>query len=119
MLTYRQNTIILGDLIHKQQSFLFTAMIKYQKLDMCYSHCETATRDYIHSVMHRLGDGAPCRTDQSRGVCVQGHCEAVSCEGVLGVDSYKDECGVWCGRGDSCVRVSGVFNNITQPGSES
>ncbi len=86
---------------------------------MCYSHCKTVTRgNVIYSNMYHLDNGAPCVTEESRGLCVQGRCEAVSCDGVLGVGAYRDECGVWCGRGDTCLRVSGIFNNITYPGSE-
>ncbi len=86
---------------------------------MCYSHCTTASRgNVIYSNMYHLNDGAPCHTGQSRGICVEGRCEAVSCEGKLGVEAYRDKCGVWCGRGDSCLRVSGLFDNITHPGSK-
>ena len=68
--------------------------------------------------MYDLPDGAPCLTAHSKGVCVQGTCEPVGCDGVLGGHSYMDECGVWCGRGDTCVRVSGVFNDISLHGSK-
>lgn len=94
------------------------ALIKYRELDMCRSHCVTESREnVIYSIMDNLPDGAPCLTADSRGVCVQGTCEPVGCDGVLGRPSYVDECGVWCGSGDSCVRVSSVFKSITHPGN--
>ena len=85
---------------------------------MCHSHCIPDGSKIIHTKTYDLRDGTQCLTASSPGVCVSGECTPMDCSHTLGADSYKDECGVWCGLGDSCWKVSGVYNNVSQHGSK-
>ena len=76
----------------------------------------------------QLQDGAPCITpvdhayslvDHSqsdrtpyRGVCIDGGCVPVGCDGDLYGKAHRDKCGVWCGNGTSCHHLSGQYSNI-------
>lgn len=97
--------------------------ISHLGLDMCRSHCipVDAGHSVIHSSAHTsLPNGTPCLTSHShsQGVCLFGKCKPISCMGELGVESKRDECGVWCGGGDSCLSVAGSFSEVDTPESK-
>ena len=104
--------------IHPQKHTHSKDRILQLKLDMCHSHCVHGDSAMIHTKTYELRDGTQCLTANSLGVCLAGECMPVDCSHTLGANSSKDECGVWCGSGDSCWKVSGVYNNVSQHGSE-
>jgi len=78
-------------------------------LEVCQSHCSpgpSPSNGVIYtSSRSSLPDGTPCRASQSQGICLDGACEPVGCDGMLWSKWNMDECGVWCGAGSPCLRV--------------
>ena len=40
----------------------------------------------------------------------------VGCDHQLNVTAQRDQCGVWCGDGSSCVRFSGTYRTTEHSG---
>ena len=83
---------------------------------MCISHCMPTGTSLLHKTDIKLPDGAPCLTQRSQGVCISGRCQPIGCNRQLNAMSKRDECGVWCGNGKSCVSVSGTYSGVDHPG---
>nr|XP_057927820.1 ADAMTS-like protein 2 [Doryrhamphus excisus] len=73
----------------------------------CDLHCTTA--DGQRQLMVAARDGTSCKYSSYRGVCVDGKCEPIGCDGVLFSPNTLDKCGVCQGDGSSCSRVTGNF----------
>ncbi|XP_041756650.1 ADAMTS-like protein 2 isoform X3 [Coregonus clupeaformis] len=71
----------------------------------CDLHCTTA--DGQRQLMVPARDGTSCKYSNYRGVCVDGRCEPIGCDGVLFSLNTLDKCGVCQGDGSSCSRVNG------------
>ncbi|XP_034027024.1 ADAMTS-like protein 2 isoform X1 [Thalassophryne amazonica] len=73
----------------------------------CDLHCTTTDGQRQLMVMAR--DGTSCKYSSYRGVCVDGKCEPIGCDGVLFSSNTLDKCGICQGDGSSCSRVTGNF----------
>ncbi|KAK9522036.1 hypothetical protein VZT92_018529 [Zoarces viviparus] len=73
----------------------------------CDLHCTTT--DGQRQLMVTARDGTSCKYSSYRGVCVDGKCEPIGCDGVLFSSNALDKCGVCQGDGSSCSRVTGNF----------
>ncbi|XP_076007219.1 ADAMTS-like protein 2 [Genypterus blacodes] len=73
----------------------------------CDLHCTTT--DGQRQLMVTARDGTSCKYSSYRGVCVDGKCEPIGCDGVLFSSITLDKCGVCQGDGSSCSRVTGNF----------
>uniref|UniRef100_A0A672J2H0 ADAMTS-like protein 2 n=1 Tax=Salarias fasciatus TaxID=181472 RepID=A0A672J2H0_SALFA len=73
----------------------------------CDLHCTTI--DGQRQLMVTARDGTSCKYSSYRGVCVNGKCEPIGCDGVLFSSNTLDKCGVCQGDGSSCSRVNGNF----------
>ncbi|KAM6930688.1 ADAMTS-like protein 2 [Xenentodon cancila] len=73
----------------------------------CDLHCTTTDGQRQLMVMAR--DGTSCKYSSYRGVCVDGTCQPIGCDGVLFSSNTLDKCGVCQGDGSSCSRVTGNF----------
>uniref|UniRef100_I3K8M3 ADAMTS like 2 n=1 Tax=Oreochromis niloticus TaxID=8128 RepID=I3K8M3_ORENI len=73
----------------------------------CDLHCTTT--DGQRQLMVTARDGTSCKYSSYRGVCVDGKCEPIGCDGVLFSSNTLDKCGVCQGDGSSCSRVTGNF----------
>ncbi|XP_075903297.1 ADAMTS-like protein 2 [Nelusetta ayraudi] len=73
----------------------------------CDLHCTTI--DGQRQLMVLARDGTSCKYSSYRGVCVDGKCEPIGCDGVLFSSNTLDKCGVCQGDGSSCSRVTGNF----------
>ncbi|KAM9391388.1 ADAMTS-like protein 2 [Pholidichthys leucotaenia] len=73
----------------------------------CDLHCTTT--DGQRQVMVAARDGTSCKYSSYHGVCVDGKCEPIGCDGVLFSSNILDKCGVCQGDGSSCSRVTGNF----------
>ncbi|KAM9546601.1 ADAMTS-like protein 2 [Salvelinus alpinus] len=73
----------------------------------CDLHCTTA--DGQRQLMVPARDGTSCKYSNYRGVCVDGRCEPIGCDGVLFSPNTLDTCGVCQGDGSSCSRINGNF----------
>uniref|UniRef100_A0A673MG15 ADAMTS-like 2 n=1 Tax=Sinocyclocheilus rhinocerous TaxID=307959 RepID=A0A673MG15_9TELE len=73
----------------------------------CDLHCTTS--DGQRQLMVPARDGTSCKYSNYRGVCVNGRCEPIGCDGVLFSPNTLDKCGVCQGDGSSCTRITGNF----------
>ncbi|KAG7481562.1 hypothetical protein MATL_G00068190 [Megalops atlanticus] len=81
----------------------------------CDLHC--TTQDGQRQLMVPARDGTSCKHSNYRGVCVDGRCEPIGCDGVLFSTHTLDKCGVCQGDGSSCNRVTGNFRRgASSPG---
>uniref|UniRef100_A0A4W5QSG4 ADAM cysteine-rich domain-containing protein n=1 Tax=Hucho hucho TaxID=62062 RepID=A0A4W5QSG4_9TELE len=55
-------------------------------------------------------DGTPCGPYES-DLCVNGRCQKIGCDGIIGSSAREDRCGVCNGDGHSCKIVKGDFNH--------
>ncbi|XP_038574877.1 ADAMTS-like protein 2 isoform X3 [Micropterus salmoides] len=62
-------------------------------------------------------DGTFCHDTKYHGVCIEGICQPVGCDGELYSSKAVDRCGVCGGNGSSCQRISGSYRKaLTQLG---
>nr|XP_020444059.1 ADAMTS-like protein 2 isoform X2 [Monopterus albus] len=62
-------------------------------------------------------DGTFCHDTKYHGVCIEGICQPVGCDGELYSSKAVDRCGVCGGNGTSCQRISGSYRKaFTQLG---
>ncbi|KAM4721982.1 ADAMTS-like protein 2 [Rhinophrynus dorsalis] len=73
----------------------------------CDLQCTSTTRE--RQLLVPAHDGTSCRDRTYQGVCINGKCELVGCDGKLHSARSLDRCGVCGGDGSTCYRVSGSF----------
>ncbi|KAM5168930.1 A disintegrin and metalloproteinase with thrombospondin motifs 16 [Callospermophilus lateralis] len=76
--------------------------------DLCKLYCIAEGFDFFFSLSNKVKDGTPCSED-SRNVCVDGICERVGCDNILGSDAAEDSCGVCKGNNSDCTTHRGVY----------
>ncbi|XP_032135029.1 A disintegrin and metalloproteinase with thrombospondin motifs 16 isoform X2 [Sapajus apella] len=76
--------------------------------DLCKLYCIAEGFDFFFSLSNKVKDGTPCSED-SRNVCVDGICERVGCDNVLGSDAAEDTCGVCKGNNSACTIHRGLY----------
>ncbi|NWI39711.1 ATL2 protein, partial [Picathartes gymnocephalus] len=78
---------------------------------------QCTTRSGERQLMARAQDGTSCKDRTYQGVCINGKCEPVGCDGSLHSARTMDRCRVCGGDGSTCHRVSGTFRKaISQIG---
>ncbi|NXT67328.1 ATL2 protein, partial [Chaetops frenatus] len=78
---------------------------------------QCTTRSGERQLMARAQDGTSCKDRTFQGVCINGKCEPVGCDGSLYSARTMDRCRVCGGDGSTCHRVSGTFRKaISQIG---
>ncbi|NXR58188.1 ATL2 protein, partial [Rhadina sibilatrix] len=78
---------------------------------------QCTTRSGERQLMARAQDGTSCKDRTYQGVCINGKCEPVGCDGSLYSPRTMDRCRVCGGDGSTCHRVSGTFRRaISQIG---
>uniref|UniRef100_A0A8D2QRY6 PLAC domain-containing protein n=1 Tax=Zosterops lateralis melanops TaxID=1220523 RepID=A0A8D2QRY6_ZOSLA len=78
---------------------------------------QCTTRSGERQLMAPAQDGTSCKDRTYQGVCINGKCEAVGCDGSLHSPRTMDRCRVCGGDGSTCHRVSGTFRKaISQIG---
>ncbi|XP_048223992.1 A disintegrin and metalloproteinase with thrombospondin motifs 16 [Perognathus longimembris pacificus] len=77
--------------------------------DLCKLYCIAEGFDFFFSLSNKVKDGTPCSED-SRNVCVDGMCERVGCDNVLGSDAAEDSCGVCRGNNSGCALHRGLYS---------
>uniref|UniRef100_A0AAY4CVH0 PLAC domain-containing protein n=1 Tax=Denticeps clupeoides TaxID=299321 RepID=A0AAY4CVH0_9TELE len=81
----------------------------------CDLQCTTTTGE--RQLLVPAHDGTYCRDGIFQGVCIEGQCQRVGCDGQLYSRKIIDKCGMCGGNGSSCYRVSGSYRKgITQLG---
>ncbi|XP_024906271.1 A disintegrin and metalloproteinase with thrombospondin motifs 16 [Pteropus alecto] len=76
--------------------------------DLCKLYCIAEGFDFFFSLSNKVKDGTPC-SKHSRNVCVDGICERVGCDLVLGSDATEDSCGVCKGNNSDCTTHRGLY----------
>ncbi|XP_007653712.2 A disintegrin and metalloproteinase with thrombospondin motifs 16 [Ornithorhynchus anatinus] len=76
--------------------------------DLCKLYCIAEGFDFFFSLSNKVKDGTPCSED-SRNVCIDGICETVGCDHVLGSSAVEDVCGVCKGNNSSCRTFKGQY----------
>ncbi|XP_060110492.1 A disintegrin and metalloproteinase with thrombospondin motifs 16 [Heteronotia binoei] len=84
--------------------------------DLCKLYCIAEGFDFFFSLSNKVKDGTPCAED-SHNVCIDGICEMVGCDYVLGSSAVEDACGVCRGDNSSCRIYTGQhtkYHSINQ-----
>ncbi|XP_006168966.1 A disintegrin and metalloproteinase with thrombospondin motifs 16 [Tupaia chinensis] len=81
--------------------------------DLCKLYCIAEGFDFFFSLSNKVKDGTPCSED-SRNVCIDGICERVGCDNILGSDAAEDACGVCKGNNSACVTHKGLYTKLHQ-----
>uniref|UniRef100_A0A674EID8 ADAM metallopeptidase with thrombospondin type 1 motif 17 n=1 Tax=Salmo trutta TaxID=8032 RepID=A0A674EID8_SALTR len=76
----------------------------------CALFCSPVGRDSPILVAEKVMDGTPCGPYES-DLCVNGRCQKIGCDGIIGSSAREDRCGVCNGDGHSCKIVKGDFNH--------
>ncbi|XP_076879121.1 A disintegrin and metalloproteinase with thrombospondin motifs 17 isoform X2 [Brachyhypopomus gauderio] len=92
----------------KKKSQVWTAVINDEK--PCVLFCTPAGRDAPVLLAERVLDGTPCGPYET-DLCVNGKCQTIGCNGIIGSSAKEDRCGVCNGDGRSCKIVKGDFNH--------
>ncbi|KAM3865652.1 ADAMTS-like protein 2 [Diretmus argenteus] len=81
----------------------------------CDLQCTTASGE--RQLLVPAHDGTFCRDAKYHGVCIEGICQPIGCDGELYSSKIVDRCGVCGGNGTSCQRISGSYRKgLTQLG---
>nr|XP_046245982.1 A disintegrin and metalloproteinase with thrombospondin motifs 17 isoform X2 [Scatophagus argus] len=92
----------------KKKGSMLTAIINDEK--PCVLFCSPVGRDVPVLMADRVMDGTPCGPYET-DLCVNGRCQKIGCDGIIGSSAKEDRCGVCNGDGRSCKIVRGDFNH--------
>ncbi|XP_055515067.1 A disintegrin and metalloproteinase with thrombospondin motifs 16-like [Leucoraja erinacea] len=76
--------------------------------DLCKLYCAAEDFDFFFALSSKVKDGTPCSEERS-DVCIDGICEAVGCDRVLGSKIEPDACGVCKGNNSTCKIFKGQY----------
>uniref|UniRef100_A0A182T0M5 ADAM_spacer1 domain-containing protein n=1 Tax=Anopheles maculatus TaxID=74869 RepID=A0A182T0M5_9DIPT len=79
----------------------------------CELNCMPVGERFYYRHRAKVTDGTRCN-DESFDVCVDGTCQPVGCDMMLGSEAKEDKCRICRGDGSSCKTVSGLLdaNNL-------
>ncbi|KAJ8338718.1 hypothetical protein SKAU_G00355040, partial [Synaphobranchus kaupii] len=81
----------------------------------CTLFCSTSGKEQPVVLAEKVLEGTSCGPQES-GMCANGTCQKVGCDGVLGSSSREDHCGVCNGNGKTCKVIKGDFNHTRGAG---
>uniref|UniRef100_A0A3Q0T196 ADAM metallopeptidase with thrombospondin type 1 motif 17 n=1 Tax=Amphilophus citrinellus TaxID=61819 RepID=A0A3Q0T196_AMPCI len=93
---------------NKKKGGMLTAIINDEK--PCMLFCSPVGRDVPVLTADRVIDGTPCGPYEA-DLCVNGRCQKIGCDSIIGSSAKEDRCGVCNGDGRSCKIVRGDFNH--------
>ncbi|KAM9310034.1 A disintegrin and metalloproteinase with thrombospondin motifs 16 [Pholidichthys leucotaenia] len=76
--------------------------------DVCKLYCLAEGYDFFFALASKVKDGTLCSPD-STNVCIDGLCEKVGCDRVLGSAAVPDACGVCKGDNSTCRIYKGHY----------
>ncbi|CAL8337596.1 unnamed protein product, partial [Gadus morhua 'NCC'] len=76
--------------------------------DLCKLYCFAEGYDFFFALASKVKDGTLCSQDASN-VCIDGLCEKVGCDRVLGSKAVPDICGVCNGDNSTCKVYRGQY----------
>ncbi|TKS81811.1 disintegrin and metalloproteinase with thrombospondin motifs 16 [Collichthys lucidus] len=77
--------------------------------DVCKLYCFAEGYDFFFALASKVKDGTLCSQDSSN-VCIDGLCERVGCDRVLGSTAVPDACGVCKGDNSTCKIYKGLYS---------
>ncbi|XP_072574012.1 A disintegrin and metalloproteinase with thrombospondin motifs 17 isoform X1 [Paramormyrops kingsleyae] len=92
----------------KRKAAMWTAVVNDEK--PCVLFCTPVGHEVSVLVAERVLDGTPCGPYET-DLCVNGKCQKIGCDGIIGSSAKEDRCGVCNGDGKSCKIVKGDFNH--------
>ncbi|XP_027871688.1 A disintegrin and metalloproteinase with thrombospondin motifs 18 isoform X1 [Xiphophorus couchianus] len=81
---------------------------KVDEEDICKLYCIAEDFDFFFAMSSKVKDGTSC-SDHREGVCIDGVCEAVGCDRLLGSKASLDACGVCKGDNSTCKFFKGQY----------
>ncbi|XP_030623712.1 A disintegrin and metalloproteinase with thrombospondin motifs 19-like [Chanos chanos] len=76
----------------------------------CTLFCSSSGREQPVLLADKVLDGTSCGPTES-GMCANGTCQKVGCDGILGSLAREDHCGICNGNGKTCKVIKGDFNH--------
>ncbi|XP_067105314.1 LOW QUALITY PROTEIN: A disintegrin and metalloproteinase with thrombospondin motifs 18 [Osmerus mordax] len=81
---------------------------KVEEEDVCKLYCIAEDFDFFFAMSSKVKDGTSCSNHRD-GVCIEGVCESVGCDQVLGSRASLDACGVCKGDNSTCKFYKGHY----------
>lgn len=79
----------------------------YKAQEPCILYCLAETSSYVFTIKHTATDGMKCRGD--RDICVDGTCQPIGCDMMVGSTAENDQCGVCKGDNSTCRIIQGEY----------
>ncbi|XP_077310834.1 A disintegrin and metalloproteinase with thrombospondin motifs 18 isoform X2 [Lithobates pipiens] len=76
--------------------------------NICKLYCTAEDFDFFFALSNKVKDGTPCSAS-GYDVCIDGSCELVGCDYVLGSKAALDACGVCKGDNSTCKFYRGQY----------
>ncbi|KAK7899199.1 hypothetical protein WMY93_020052 [Mugilogobius chulae] len=76
--------------------------------DICKLYCIAEDYDFFFAMSSKVKDGTSC-SEHKEDVCIDGVCESVGCDQMLGSKASLDACGVCKGDNSSCKFFKGQY----------
>ncbi|XP_062845344.1 A disintegrin and metalloproteinase with thrombospondin motifs 18 [Trichomycterus rosablanca] len=83
---------------------------KVEDEDLCKLYCIAEDFDFFFAMSSKVKDGTSC-SDHTPDVCIDGICQSVGCDHVLGSSAALDACGVCLGDNSTCTVYSGQYSS--------
>ncbi|KAE8597427.1 hypothetical protein XENTR_v10016469 [Xenopus tropicalis] len=74
---------------------------RVEEHEYCKLYCIAEGFDFFFSLSNKVKDGTTC-SEYSNNVCIDGICETVGCDHLLGSNAVQDICGVCKGDNSTC-----------------
>ncbi|MGH0124666.1 UNVERIFIED_CONTAM: hypothetical protein FKN15_072281 [Acipenser sinensis] len=81
---------------------------KVEVEDICKLYCIAEDFEFFFAMSSKVKDGTSC-SDDMHNVCIDGICEPVGCDQVLGSKAALDACGVCEGDNSTCTFFKGQY----------
>ncbi|KAG8563102.1 hypothetical protein GDO81_015935 [Engystomops pustulosus] len=83
---------------------------KVEEENICKLYCTAEDFDFFFALSNKVKDGTPCSSN-GFDICIDGSCELVGCDYVLGSKATLDACGVCKGDNSTCKFYKGQYLN--------
>ncbi|XP_052101889.1 thrombospondin type-1 domain-containing protein 4-like isoform X2 [Mytilus californianus] len=77
--------------------------------NQCELYCKASYYGFYMKFGDKVEDGTTCKDSDADGICVNGRCQIIGCDGIAGSNARLDHCGVCSGDSSSCQLISGIF----------
>ncbi|XP_075068934.1 A disintegrin and metalloproteinase with thrombospondin motifs 16 [Mixophyes fleayi] len=81
---------------------------RVEEQDYCKLYCIAEGFDFFFSLSNKVKDGTRC-SEHSNNMCIDGICESIGCDQVLGSNAVYDSCGVCNGDNSTCKIYSNKY----------